>query len=122
MEARSSPISRAALPRYAPSGDNRDGGSGRVRCHAHGLVRSHVAADVGTLQPCAHGCEAHCTRQAGKRSDGWGFGRDSTRSGEGKLTGYVTIHVTITLPVFSVCLYPSEKNGGRDRTRTCDLL
>ena len=35
---------------------------------------------------------------------------------------YVTIHVTTTRSNSSLCLYLLEIYGGRDRTRTCDLL
>jgi hypothetical protein len=38
------------------------------------------------------------------------------------LRPYVTIHVTTTPSNSSRCLYLPEMNGGRDRTRTCDLL
>jgi hypothetical protein len=38
------------------------------------------------------------------------------------LRPYVTIHVTTTPSNSSLCLYLPEMNGGRDRTRTCDLL
>ena len=45
-----------------------------------------------------------------------------TRVKESELRLYVTIHVTTSPSNSSLCLYPLELNGGRDRTRTCDLL
>ena len=47
-----------------------DGGSGRVRRYADGSIGPHVTADVGTLQPRAHGGETHGAGQIGKRSNG----------------------------------------------------
>jgi hypothetical protein len=38
------------------------------------------------------------------------------------LSGYVTIHVTNIRSQKYLRLYPFDSNGGRDRTRTCDLL
>ena len=55
-----------------------------------------VAPDAGTLQPRSHGSKADGAGQVGKRSDGRTFNRESIRSWEGKLSGYVTIHVTNT--------------------------
>lgn len=82
----------------------------------------NVAAEVGILQPRADGREAHGTGQIGKWSDGRASGENSARSWEGKLNGYVTIHVTTTLPELLFCLYLFEVNGGLDRIRICDLL
>jgi len=60
-------------------------------------------------------------KRTGKRVDGWASGRGSTRSSEGKLS-YVTICVANTPSAISLCLHVLEMNGGRGRTRTCDLL
>ena len=44
------------------------------------------------------------------------------RAEESELRPRVTIHVTTTLSNSSLCLNLLELNGGRGRTRTCDLL
>ena len=94
----------------------------RVRCHADGGRRSHVAADARALQPRTHRREALGAGKTGKRSDGWAVGNEPARVEEGELKLYITIHVTTTPYNFSLCLYLLEINGGRGRTRTCDLL
>jgi hypothetical protein len=66
--------------------------------------------------------------KTGKRFDGWALGNEparghlSRRSKESELSPYVAIHVTTTPSNSSHCLDLSEMNGGRGRTRTCDLL
>jgi hypothetical protein len=60
--------------------------------------------------------------RAGRVSNGWSLGNDSASVEEGELRPYVTIHVTTTPSNSSLCLYLPEMNGGRGRTRTCDLL
>src|ERR1017187_3959153 len=122
LEACLRPDPRVALPRPPPPGHHRNGRSRRIRCDVDGGRRSHVPANAGTLQPRADGWEAHGIGQTGKRSDGWASGRESARSGEGELSGYVTSHVTHTPSELALCLYLLDLNGGRDRTRTCDLL
>ena len=57
-----------------------------------------------------------------KEANEWALGNEPARIEEGVLKLYVTIHVTTTPSNSSVCLYLLEVNGGRDRTRTCDLL
>ena len=70
----------------------------------------------------SHGREALGAGKTGKRSDGRVLGNEPDRVEESELKLYVTIHVTTTPSNSSLCLYLLEMNGGRDRTRTCDLL
>ena len=93
-----------------------------LRRYTDGRRRPHVTTDARTLQPRAHGRQALGAGKTRKRSDGWAFGNESPRVEEGELKLYVTIHVTTTPSNSSLCLYLREMNGGRDRTRTCDLL
>ena len=58
--------------------------------------------------------------KVGKRSDG--AISATIRAEETKLRPYVTIHVTTTPSNSPLGLYLLETYGGRDRTRTCDLL
>jgi len=64
----------------------------------------------------------HCAGKTGKWSDGRALANESIRVEESELKLHVTIHVTTTPSNSSSCLYLPEINGGRDRTRTCDLL
>ena len=77
-----------------------------------------VASHARTLQPCTHGREPHGAGKTGKRFDGRALGNESTRNEQSELSPYVTT----TPSNSSLCLYLLEMNGGRDRTRTCDLL
>ena len=77
-------------------------------------VRSGRAILLTTAAGLAIGIELQLARQI------WLWLR--TRVKESELRLYVTIHVTTSPSNSSLCLYPLELNGGRDRTRTCDLL
>ena len=87
-------------------------------------VSGHMSRRMaGALQLCAHGGETHGVGQTGKRFDGQACRASATRnSWEGKLNGYVAIHVTKTPSEPSLRLYSLDLNGGRSRARTADLL
>ena len=87
------------------------------------IVFTKPAPEARTSEQVARvGRQAHGAGKTGKRPDGWALGDESARVKESELRPYVTIHVTTTPPNSSLSLYLLEMNGGRDRTRTCDLV
>ncbi len=91
---------QSTLSRPMPPSYHRNGGSWRVRRHADGSRRSHVAPDARTLQPRAHGREALGAGKIGKRSDGRAAGNDSAGTKESELRPYVTIRSQLLPPTF----------------------